>query len=56
MNAPGAIKVGYTVERPCPCPQGRSGVQHVVMDFGRSRSLEPIHRFIEQAMGPLTAR
>jgi alkanesulfonate monooxygenase SsuD/methylene tetrahydromethanopterin reductase-like flavin-dependent oxidoreductase (luciferase family) len=66
---PGAIEVSNTVERPLPESDADSeqllellahradlGVQHFVMDFGHPRSLEPIHRFVEQVMGPLKQR
>ncbi len=66
---PGAIEISNTVERPLPESDADSaallellahradlGVQHFVMDFGHPRSLEPIHRFVEQVMGPLKQR
>ncbi len=63
---PGSIEVTTTVERPLPETDEDSerlveqlghladlGVQHFVMDFGNPKSTEPIHRFVEQVIGPL---
>ena len=65
---PAAIEVSTTLERALPETDGDSerllaqmshladvGVQHFVMDFGNPRSTEPIHRFVEQVIGPLRA-
>jgi alkanesulfonate monooxygenase SsuD/methylene tetrahydromethanopterin reductase-like flavin-dependent oxidoreductase (luciferase family) len=66
---PDSIEISSTVE--CPLPESdadsaalvellarraEAGVQHFVMDFGHPRSLEPIHRFVEQVMAPLKQR
>lgn len=57
------IEISTTVERPLPESDADSekliselthmtalGVEHFVMDFGHPKSLEPIHRFVEQVM------
>ncbi len=63
---PADIEVSTTVERPLPeTDEGSAklleqlghladlGVQHFVMDFGNPKDTEPIHRFVEQVIGPL---
>lgn len=65
---PAHIEVTTTVESPLPETDADSeqlveqlghmaalGVQHFVMDFGNPRATEPIHRFVEQVIGPLRA-
>jgi alkanesulfonate monooxygenase SsuD/methylene tetrahydromethanopterin reductase-like flavin-dependent oxidoreductase (luciferase family) len=65
---PGAIEITTTVERPLPETDEDSerlveqlghladlGVQHLVMDFGNPKALEPIARFAEQVIAPLRA-
>lgn len=66
---PDSIEISSTVEHALPETDADSaalvellahladaGVQHFVMDFGHPRSVEPIHRFVEQVMAPLKQR
>lgn len=63
---PSAIELTTTVEHALPetdedserlrdllAHRAAAGVQQFVMDFGHPRSLEPVHRFVEQVMTPL---
>jgi alkanesulfonate monooxygenase SsuD/methylene tetrahydromethanopterin reductase-like flavin-dependent oxidoreductase (luciferase family) len=63
---PFGIEITTTLERPLPdsdedserlleelVHKADAGVQHFVMDFGHPRSLDPVHRFVEQVMRPL---
>ena len=63
---PSDIQPSTTLERPLPETDAESsellellqhkydlGVRHFVMDFGNPRSVEPIHRFVEQVMDPM---
>jgi alkanesulfonate monooxygenase SsuD/methylene tetrahydromethanopterin reductase-like flavin-dependent oxidoreductase (luciferase family) len=65
---PEEIEICITVEQPLPESDDGSeqwlarlthwrdlGVQHVVLDFGNPRSLEPVLRFAEQVIAPLRA-
>ncbi len=63
---PNDVEISLTIERALPTTDGESeafladlsrlaglGVGHFVLDFGHPRSVEPVHRFVEQVMAPL---
>ena len=63
---PNDVEISLTIERALPTTDGESeafladllrlaglGVGHFVLDFGHPRSVEPVHRFVEQVMTPL---
>lgn len=63
---PNDVEISLTIERALPMTDGESeafladlsrlaglGVGHFVLDFGHPRSVEPVHRFVEQVMTPL---
>lgn len=65
---PATIEISSTVESPLPETDEDSakwveklghladlGAQHFVLDFGNPKDVEPIHRFVEQVIGPLRA-
>lgn len=66
---PASIEISMTIEQPLPDTDEASerlfallsswvdrGVQHLVLDFGNPRDLEPVERFGAQVAAPLRAR